>query len=118
MLEIPYPEHNSEFEIQATLFAILKFNYKLDVRGEVVDRKMKSNFRKSGFQTNRFDLVVYKNKVAVCIIECKRENKNFRKEGTRQFTKYSFYNAKLFYCSSTNEIKKLAQIIFEITEKF
>lgn len=113
MLPIPYPKNISEFEIQATLFALLKFNYKLDVRGEVVDRSMKSNFRKSGFQTSRFDLVVFKEKKAICIIECKKEGKKYDIKN-RQYKKYSFYQAELLYCTSIDDVTKIANYILKL----
>ena len=113
MLQIPYPKNISEFELQATLFALLKYNYKLDVRGEVIDRSMKSKFRKSGFQTNRFDLVVYKEKKAICIIEVKREGKKYS-EKSRQYKKYSFYQAELIYCNSIKDVTKIANYILTL----
>lgn len=62
---IQYPKKTSEFEIHSSIFNKLKaLGY--DVRGEV------TFINKNGGRNARFDLVIFKNKNAILIIEVKR----------------------------------------------
>jgi hypothetical protein len=99
-LIIPYPEKYSEFEIHATLYFKLKTHFEShhychSVRGEV---------RKKGHMGSRFDLVIFKNRQAVCIIEVKDTRPKKINTETRQFRKYSSFNLPLIYCYTMDDI--------------
>jgi hypothetical protein len=64
---IPYPQDVSEFEVQAHLFFELRA-MGMDVRGEV----------SSTLRSSRLDLVVFKDKTAVLIIEVKKKLRGVR----------------------------------------
>ena len=109
---IEYPNKSNEFEIQAELYSLLK-SYSINVRGEVVDKNIRNALgNKVGFKKSRFDLVVFdKNNIAKIIIEVKPCITR-KKEGTKQFNKYSIYNLHLLYCfRDTNKLILLNRII-------
>lgn len=84
---VEYPSVNSEFEVHATLFMELKAcGY--DVRGEV---KARGCFGLRAAKTGcRFDLVIFKDQVAVLILEVKGNDVKHKAgvEGTRQGQRY------------------------------
>lgn len=98
---ITYPSAYSEFEIQASIYCAL-IAVGLDVRGEVKCKPC------------RFDLVVYKNKEAVCIIEVKKWRKKTEPTKTKQFIKYSSYNLPLFYCGYMADVTKVCSDVLSI----
>ena len=111
MIEVPYPKEVGETEIQASLWSVLK-RHGVDIRLEV--RHMVQP--KSGVarkQYSRFDCVVYKNKVAVCIIEVKTSGKK-RRTGAfkKQAKKYSQYNAHLIYCYG--DVEKVVKQVLKL----
>jgi hypothetical protein len=97
--EVPYPEELSEAEITATLYNELK-KKSLDARLEVRTNDCDEN----GKVTCSFDVVVYDNKRAFCIIEVKKKVpkshfKGFQKQlNSKQAIKYSKYDSEIFYC--------------------
>jgi len=104
-MEIQYPEKQSEFEIQATLFnKLVSLGY--DVRGEVTYRDLSA---KKGFKQSRFDVVLFKDKKAILIIEVK----NYKKENfeTRQDIKYRGFGIDVVYLSSLEGIDDLVSYI-------
>lgn len=103
--KIDYPKKYSEFEVQANLYAVLKFSYKLDVRGEVAIGQ--------GSGKSRFDLVVFKDKKAVCIIEVKNQKREGLNTNTKQYKKYSSFGLRLFYCLNMSFVKPLAEEVLE-----
>lgn len=70
---LKYPSIKSEFEVHSDLFQYLK-SRGLDVRGEV---KLKNPDGRGA----RFDIVVYDNKEAVCVIEVKNGIRRRRHHG-------------------------------------
>lgn len=95
---IRYPFHRSEFELQSDLYQRLKRDG-MDVRGEVPSRY-------SGAKSC-FDLVVFLNRHAVCLIEVKDSPHDLVviKRHTRQARKYSLYDIPLFYFTPTIPIE-------------
>jgi len=85
MGEIPYPKKRNEAEIQALLWYFLRKG-KIDARLEVT-ANMGRRYR--------LDLVVFKDKQAVCIIECKSWSPRYsilhryqRHKNTKQIQRY------------------------------
>ena len=115
-LIIKNPIKFSEFEVQATLYAILKFNHKLDVRGEV-HYKMPT-YGELKASSSRFDLVVFKNGEAICIIEVKNNKKTKINENTRQFKKYSKFGIKLIYCMNMGFVNEVVQEVLEFHKNY
>jgi hypothetical protein len=114
--EIKKPKNYSEFEVQATLYAILKFNHKIDVRGEVSYKMPRAGELKVG--NSRFDLVVFKNDKAICIIEVKNGKKVWENLNTRQHKKYSRFGLKLVYCMNMSFVKQVAKEVLEFHNNF
>jgi hypothetical protein len=115
-LNIAKPKSYSEFEVQATLYAILKFNHKIDVRGEV-SYKMPT-YGELKASSSRFDLVIFKNDKAICIIEVKNGKKEKQNTTTRQFKKYSQFGIKLVYCMNMNFVKQVAQEVLDFHNNY
>jgi hypothetical protein len=114
--DIKKPKKYSEFEVQATLYAILKFNHKIDVRGEVPYFIPKSKELKMA--SSRFDLVVFKKDKAICIIEVKNGQRTKVSTNSRQYKKYSQFGIKLVYCMNMNFVKQVAQEVLEFHNNF
>jgi len=119
--KIDYPKHSSEAEIQAELWKILK-NIGYDVRLEVVHLREKNITNKLKRVKSRFDLVVFDNKKAVCIIEVKKDipirNKQLKgakhHQSYRQIEKYAKYEAELVFCIGERSINKTIEKVEEI----
>lgn len=106
-MDIPYPKEESEFETQSKLMRELR-KRNLDARGEVKDVDA------------RFDIVVFKNKRAICIIEVKKDSqfkrrKKINKESL-QYLKYSRYNLPLIYCVGRKDLKKTIALVYKALE--
>ena len=73
----------TEFEVHAELYSKLK-SLGVDVRGEITFTDKKTN------EHYRFDLVIYKNGIAIELLEIKAHATNHKTnlESTRQATKY------------------------------
>lgn len=109
---IKYPRKKAtEAEIQALLWQRLK-DIGLDARLQVKAEK------------SRLDIVIFKGKVAICIIECKDwspsyiRNRKYRlAHNTRQITKYkTLFQIPVFLCGCLQAIEpvsKLAQSVYE-----
>jgi len=103
---VPYPKKKNEFELQVEVYNALKAK-NLDVRGEV---KLKFHRRRGA----RFDLVVFKNKKALAVIEVKdgerhNPNQEHSKAGyyfdISQVPQYTFYsNDNLEFLVSNIEV--------------
>lgn len=100
-MKIPYPIKQTEFEIQAKLFSRLN-SEGYDAKGEVSHTR---NNQVKGYKHCRFDLVVFENKKAKFIIECKNHIKTTF--NTRQDRKYAEYGIKVLYCMSNEDIEKI-----------
>jgi hypothetical protein len=97
-MSIKYPPRHSEFEIHAYLYHRLH-SIGYDVRGEVTLYLPTHKCR--------FDLVIFHNKEAVCIIEVKdgvfmsnkQEEHHYQQwKKTRQGRRYRELGLKVFYC--------------------
>lgn len=105
-IPVPYPFAYSEAEIQASLWSSLR-KVGFDVRMEV-KHQIKPRGTPTRQQISRFDLVVYRNKKAFCIIEVKPDK--VTKKGAitqanmKQLRKYARYDAELIYCIGRKDI--------------
>jgi len=99
---IDYLNKDSEFDIQATLYNELKLVNGLEVFGEfkVLGGKIGSSVRK---QLCRFDLIVFKNKKPLVIIEVKRGNRN--KGIRKQLDSYRKFGIPVLVCKKMKGIK-------------
>lgn len=105
MDKIPYPRKHSEAEIQALLWYFLrkrKIDAKLQVTAYNPITKKKSC---------KLDLVVFANKEAICIVECKSWTDNYSKtvtyrtNNTMQIKKYKrFYELPVLLCGRMSYI--------------
>ncbi len=109
-----YPDHVSEFEVQAELFFSLKRNFpSAEFRGEVKSRGT-HGLRKEKTAC-RFDIVAYESGVAACIIEVKdrdvKHKTNF--EDTRQGIRYRTYGIPVIVCYGVEDIQESVSAVGE-----
>lgn len=109
--KIDYPDHVSEFEVHAELYFELKKINGIEVRGEV--RSRGSHGLRKSKTACRFDLVVYKNKKAICIIEVKGGIVNHMTtiEETRQGIKYPTYGVPVLVCYGIEDIAEVRSYV-------
>lgn len=102
---IQYPQMDSEFEIQAYLFAKLKAAG-FDVRGEVQVHGM-FGLRKAKASC-RFDIVIYENGVATLIIEVKARVVNHKStvDDTRQGKRYTTFGVPVWFVYGMSDAEK------------
>jgi hypothetical protein len=100
--------HESEFEAQAMLYVHLR-NRNVDVRGEVIFRAPKP-----ARWVARFDLVVYSEGRALCIIEVKRSGKTGAIAKTRQGTRYTNFGVPVLVCCGTEDLYRVADRVLEL----
>lgn len=100
-MNISYPKRHSEFEIQALLFSALQL-LGYDVRGEVKSSPC------------RFDLVIFRNKEAICIIEVKKWIKKKTPSKTKQYDRYMSYGLPLVYCGHIEDIQETVRKVQEL----
>ena len=101
-MEIAYPKkEKSEAEIQAILWYFLR-KQKVDARLQVVSNKL------------RLDIVCFKDKQAICIIECKAWSRSYslvrqyRLNNTRQLQRYRLlFGLPVLICGRVNEITEV-----------
>lgn len=105
--EIVYPTKLSEFEVQAILYNKIREKLKqftgFDIRGEVISKNKRS----------RFDLVLFFEMQAVCIIEVKDTRPIFINKNTRQFKKYSNFKVPLIYCYTIDDVAPIVNKLFK-----
>jgi len=101
---INYPDHVSEFEVQAYLYWMLKQSTAADIRAEVKSRG--THGLRPSKTACRFDIVVFKNAVAVCIVEVKSDKvrHSTTMQDTRQGTRYPTYGVPVVVCYGMNDI--------------
>jgi len=94
---IPYPKTESEFEIQAFIYAELRA-LGVDVRGELVTVFFDGINGKQKHRTMcRFDLVIFENKIPIRIVEVKHGRKTFVSERARQCERYRKYGVPVTF---------------------
>lgn len=106
---IEYPKKHSEAEIQSVLWGKLR-SLNIDARLQV--RTYHS----------QLDLVVFKNRTAVCIVECKAWSRKYaikqgwqRGNNSKQVTKYrEFFGLPVFVCGYFKAIEPLVEIIIKV----
>lgn len=106
-MNISYPNHISEFDTQAKLYCLLK-EQGYDVFGEFVIRDPNG---KKGYKQFRFDLVIFENKEAKCIIEVKTKDTPEINKEHRQYKKYSLFNIPIFYCYGDKDINTVLELV-------
>jgi len=122
MYEIEYPVKQSEAEIEAILF------YKLDSIGIDARLQVTAFNPKTEKKSCKLDLVVFAEKKAVCIVECKSwtdgYNKNaiYRTNNSKQIRKYkAIYGLPVLICAREEYIpeivKKVKVIISDFSKK-
>ena len=101
--QVPYPEHSSEFEVQAMLFSALSRRGYV-VRGEVVKRIPVVSGRK---HVCRFDLVVYdaRHKPLV-VLEVKANSVHHKVplQYTRQGRRYTRFGVPVWFVYGSNDV--------------
>ena len=70
------------------------------------------------FQILLFDLVIFKEDKAICIIEVKNGKKDVQNTETRQYKKYNQFGIKLVYCMNMNFVKQVAEEVLEFHNNF
>jgi hypothetical protein len=107
---IPYPETETEFEIQAFIYSELRA-MGVDVRGELVTTFYDGSeigCRSQKCRTVcRFDLVVFADRKPVHIIEVKRERKKVIKECGRQCGRYRRYGVPVTFVSGMDQSRTI-----------
>ena len=104
---IKYPGQLNEAEIQAFLHMDL-LALSIDSRMEVKYQTQEAKY-KPRVQFARFDIVIFKDKVAQCIVEVKGPKRNGKIRATglqKQLRKYGKFNLPIFTCLGKTEIKK------------
>lgn len=92
-------------QIQCELFRILK-NDGYDCHVEL------------RYDNCRFDLVVAYNDVIFVIVECKDTKRTCINKKTRQYIRYSNFNAKLIYCLNEEKISSVIKLIKVLQSNF
>lgn len=113
---IDYPEKISEAEIQAELWHRLK--------AMNIDARLQVNQRIGG-RNPRLDIVIFKDYIAICIIECKSWSKSYirnrkyqQAKNTKQILKYKqYFNLPVLICGCTNAIAPVSKIVESIYAK-
>lgn len=102
---IAYPTQATEFEIQAFLYSALMARG-VDVRGEVAHR-IRRDDQTGRRRACRFDLVVFSDGVATCIIEMKAAPINHRTSvrETRQGRRYVEYGVPVHFVYGMDEAR-------------
>ncbi len=115
MIEIPYPKKSSEAEIQAMLWQKLRdagLDARLEVSG-VLENKMP-----------RMDIVVFKDQIAICIIECKSWTRRYSKEfwyqkmkNSKQLDKYRLFGIPVSICGTEASIPTVCDFVNSIVPR-
>jgi hypothetical protein len=92
---IPYPSHLSEQEVQTKLYTLLQKNG-LDARCQVWSHDHKC----------LFDIVVFRKKLPILIIEVKRKGSLLLGRKGEQMYKYRQYGVKVISCQGEDEINQ------------
>jgi type I site-specific restriction-modification system R (restriction) subunit len=107
--KISYPKEIYEWEIEAILYNKL-LTYGLDARLQVyADESSRC----------RFDLVVFVNKAAICIIEVKKQTIKGRKKqliALRQYKDYRRYGLPLIKCIGLKNIDKTIANVLQVCQ--
>ncbi len=113
--KIEYPKKHSEAEIQALLWYFLR-KRKMDVRLQVIGYNPYTNKKSC-----KLDMVVFVDKIAKCIIECKSwqagysKTAIYRTNNTNQIKKYKeFYGLPVLICARMSYITKTISLIESI----
>jgi len=101
---IKYPKERTEFELQSELYQFL-LGSGYDVRGEIKDKQ-------PGIRGARFDIVVYKNKQAVAILEIKDHvNKKYGTKISTVYGKYMHYGLPIYVISGQKQINEFKSMV-------
>lgn len=106
-LRIPYPAHDTEFEVQAWLYNELR-RMGFETRGEIkAPYSKKSKGQKARFC--RFDIVVYNKQLPVVILEVKAATVRHKTcvTDTRQGTRYPHFGVPVMFVYGMPMAQKL-----------
>jgi hypothetical protein len=114
--KINYPKKHSEAEIEALLWYFLR-KKKVDARLQVTGYNPVT-----GKKSCKMDLVVFKDQVPICIVECKswsdsyRLNQKYRRSNnTKQLMKYkSLYEIPVLVCGHMRQVTSIQNEILEL----
>ena len=117
MGKIEYHEKHSEAEIQALLWYFLR-KRKIDAKLQVT-----AYSARSGKRTSKLDLVIFVDKVAKCIIECKSWSDGYSKtaiyrtNNTKQIQKYkAAYELPVLVCARMSFITPTIALVEKILQ--
>lgn len=119
MIEIPYPKKYSEAEVESAILSTLK-NENIDARAQVTAptyRVKNYGKRKRDFAMSRLDIVVFKNKKAICIIECKSWKEDYtapsqiqQRRRAKQIVDYEMlYEIPVILCGRINHVNAVVE---------
>ena len=115
MNKIDYPAKHSEAEIQALLWYFLR-KAKIDARLQVTGFN-----ENTGKKSCKLDLVIFVDKQAKCIVECKSWSNGYSKtaiyrtNNTKQIKKYKeFYGLPVLVCARMSYVTPTIGLIREI----
>ena len=111
---VVYPDHVSEFEVQAELFFALKGIPELDVRGEVKSRG--THGLRPAKTACRFDIVPFVGEKALCIVEVKGGHVKHKTamEDTRQGTRYPTYGIPVLVCYGMSDVAETVEAVRQL----
>jgi hypothetical protein len=108
--KVPYPVNMCETELEAIVYNKLR-SYGLDARLQV----------NCGYCSgHRFDIVIFHNKISVCIIEVKATSrkKGYNRREVIQLKEYKDYELPLIVCNGYSKIDKTIKKVLYIMGQF
>lgn len=125
-MEIGYPTKRTETEIQASLWQALRaegLDPRLEVMLSIPYKENKQGKQKRAVRKVRLDMVVFCNRKAICIVECKSWDKRPNLEGIHQFIEtshqiqgYNDVGYPVLVCGRLENIPKVVQLILYISK--
>ena len=114
---IEYPKNNSHAEIQAMQWEKLRA-LKMDARLEINVKLINPSTEGRGRHC-RPDVIIFKDKRAVCIVECKSWSKSYMRtqkyrkaHNTKQITKYKrLFQVPVFLCGCVQAIEPVSKLV-------
>ncbi len=125
MEKIDYPKKRNEAEIQALLWYFLR-KRKIDARLQVTAYGLSINDLTGAIerQKTRLDIVVFVNKIAKCIVECKSWSDGYSKtaiyrtNNTKQIKKYkTFFKIPVFVCARMSYVTRTVSLIENVLKE-
>lgn len=111
MENIKYPEKDFEIDTQTHLLILLR-EMGYDAKQEVK------------FKNNRFDIVIFEEKKAICIIEVKNHKRKYIGSPalpslqTKQLTKYKKMGLPVLLCRNANDMPRIIERVKKLKDTF